>query len=109
MAPPEEENGTMLRLVRNSAVPCLALLPVAADAASDQKAAALLFETRQLDLVDKGSEVTYHFEKTGSDERLVGKNYTDDIRLGVTKVNGNGERDVVFKVFTGDNARDPQS
>jgi len=109
MAPPEEENGTMLSFVRTSAVLCLALLPVAAAVASDQKAAALLFETRHLDLVDKGSEVTYHFEKTGSDERLVGKNYTDDIRLGVTKVNGNGERDVVFKVFTGDNARDPQS
>lgn len=85
------------------------LMPMAAAAASDQKAAPILFETRQLDLIDKGAEVTYRFEKTGSDERLVGKNYADDIRLGVAKVDDKGGRDVVFKVFTGDNARDPQN
>lgn len=99
----------MLSFIRVSVALCLALLPIAAVAAGDQKAADLLFETRHLDLIGNGAEVTYHFEKTGSDERLVGKNYADDIRLGVAKVNGKGERDVVFKVFTGDNARDPQS
>lgn len=85
------------------------LLPAAAVAAADQKAQPLLFESRQLDLIDKGAEVTYRFEKTGSDERLVGKNYADDIRLGVAKVGEKGEREVVFKVFTGENARDPQN
>jgi hypothetical protein len=99
----------MSRFARASAFLCLALLPVAAFAAGDQKAAPILFETRQLDLIDKGAEVTYRFEKTGSDERLVGKNYSDDIRLGVAKVGDKGEREVVFKIFTGDNARDPQN
>jgi hypothetical protein len=99
----------MLNFVRISAALCLTLLPVAALAAGDQKAQPLLFETRQLDLIGKGNEVTYRFEKTGSDERLVGKNYADDIRLGVANVKDKGERDVVFKVFTGDNARDPQN
>jgi hypothetical protein len=87
----------------------LTLLPVAAAAAGDQKASPILFETRQLDLVDKGAEVTYRFEKTGSNEQLVGKNYADDIRLGVAKIDDKGGRDVVFKVFTGNNARDPQN
>lgn len=100
----------MLSFVRASAALCLTLLPIAAvAAAADQKAAPILFESRQLDLIDKGAEVTYRFEKTGSDERLVGKNYTDDIRLGVAKVGEKGEREVIFKVFTGDNARDPQN
>jgi len=99
----------MLKLVRVSVALGMTLLPVAAAAAGDQKASSLLFETRQLDLVDKGAEVTYRFEKTGSDERLVGKNYADDIRLGVAKIDDKGGRDVVFKVFTGDNARDPQN
>lgn len=99
----------MLNSVRALAVLCLSLLPVAAHAAGDQKAANILFETRQLDLIGKGAEVTYRFEKTGSDERLVGKNYADDIRLGVANVKDKGERDVVFKVFTGDSARDPQN
>jgi len=98
----------MLSFIRASLALGLVLLPAAAGAAGEHKAAPILFETRQLDLIDKGSEVTYRFEKTGSDERLVGKDYADDIRLGVSKVNGNGERDVVFKVFTGDHARDPQ-
>ena len=77
---------------RASAILCLAMMPVAAVAASDQKAQPILFETRQLDLIDKGAEVTYRFEKTGTDERLVGKNYADDIRLSVAKVGDKGER-----------------
>jgi hypothetical protein len=100
----------MFRFARTSlALLCLALLPAGALAAGDQKAAEILFETRHLDLIDKGSEVTYRFERVGSNARLVGENYTDDIRLGVTTVNEKGERDVVFKVFTGDHARDPQN
>jgi hypothetical protein len=99
----------MLKFLRASAVACLALIPVVAVAAADQKAASILFETRQLDLIGKGAEVTYRFERTGSDERLVGKNYADDIRLGVANVKDKGERDVVFKVFTGENARDVQN
>lgn len=100
----------MLSFARATAAAfCLAVLPVAAVAAEGQKAAPILFETRHLDLIDKGSEVTYRFEKTGSDERLVGKDYADDIRLGVAKIDGNGARDVVFRVFTGGNARDPQN
>jgi hypothetical protein len=95
--------------MRAWALICLALLHVAAQASEEKKAVPILFESRQLDLVDKGKEVTYHFEKTGSDERLVGKNFTDELRLGVADVDAKGARLVVFKVFTGDNARDPQN
>jgi hypothetical protein len=100
----------MLHFVRVSfALAVLAAMSAVGVAAGDQKVADLLFETRHLDLIGKGSEVTYHFEKTGTNEQLVGKNYADDIRLGVATVNDKGQRDVVFKVFTGDNARDPQN
>jgi len=101
---------TMLRYIWAS-VPLLllGLLPVGASAAADQTATDILFETRHLDLIDRGAEVTYHFQKTGSNTRLLGEDYSDDIRLGVTTVNAKGERDVVFKVFTGDHARDPQN
>lgn len=99
----------MLSFIRASIALALVLLPAAASAAGEREAAPVLFESRQLDLIGKDEEVTYHFERKGSDERLVGKSYADDIRLGVSKVNGSGERDVVFKVFSGDQARDPQS
>ena len=99
----------MLNFVRVSALLCLTLLPSVTLAAGEHKAVDILFETRQLDLIEKGREVTYRFERSGSDERLVGKNYADDIRLGVAKVDDKGSRDVVFRVFTGENARDPQN
>lgn len=99
----------MLKFVRAVAVLCLAIVPAAAVAAKDQGVVGLLFESRHLDLIDKGGEVRYRFEKKGSNERLVGKNYTDELRLSVASVNGKGEREVVFHVFTGDQARDPQN
>lgn len=100
----------MLTFIRATIALGLVMLPAAvANAAGEEKAAPILFETRQLDLIGKDQEVTYRFEKRGSDERIVGKDYADDLRLGVAKVGGKGERDVVFKVFTGDQARDPQN
>ncbi|MGE3231128.1 MAG: hypothetical protein AB7J30_16985 [Hyphomicrobium sp.] len=99
----------MRSFVRVTAVAVgLALMPLVSAAAGNE-GLELLFKARHLDLVDKGGEVTYHFERKGSDERLVGKNYADDIRLGVEKVDDKGGRDVVLKIFTGEHARDPQS
>lgn len=92
-----------------SAMIALMFMPISALAAGAEKVVPVLFETRQLDLIDKDKGVTYRFERKGSDERLVGANYQDDIHLNVAKVNDKGERDVVFKVFSGANARDPQS
>lgn len=99
----------MSTFARVSAALWLAALFPTAALAAEKSAAPILFETRQLDLIEKGREVTYSFEKVGSDERLVGKNYSDELRLGVASIDAKGGRDVVFKVFTGDNARDPQN
>ncbi|AHB50286.1 hypothetical protein W911_13310 [Hyphomicrobium nitrativorans NL23] len=99
----------MSHFARAIAAVCLALAPVAAIAAGDPRVVELLFESRHLDLIDKGAGVTYRFEKKGSNEQLVGKNLTDELRLNVSSVNGKGERDVVFHVFTGEQARDPQN
>jgi hypothetical protein len=69
----------------------------------------MLFETRQLDLIDKGKEVAYRFDRKVSDERLLGKAYADDIIVGVKNVGEKGEREVEFKAFTGEQAREPSS
>src|SRR5262245_48048509 len=68
-----------------------------------------LFESRHLDQINKGSEVTYRFERKVSDPKLLGEGFEDDIKVGVAKVGAQGEREVVFKVFTGDKARDPSN
>jgi len=99
----------MTIVTRAAALFGLVLLSATSAAAGEHKASPLLFETRQLDLVGKGAEVTYRFEKKGNNETMVGKDYTDDIRLSVAKVDDKGGRDVVFKVFTGNSARDPQN
>jgi hypothetical protein len=78
-------------------------------AAGEPTAVNVLFESRHLDQVTKGSEVTYRFERKVSDEKLLGPGFADDIKLDVTKIGGNGEREVLFKVFTGEHARDPSS
>jgi hypothetical protein len=81
----------------------------AAGAATDPTPVHTLFETRQLDLIDKGGEVAYRFERKVSDEKLLGKAYADDIKLGVKNVGEKGEREVEFKAFTGEQAREPSS
>lgn len=85
--------------------------PAAAAKAPDlnQRIVDVLFESRQLDLIDKGQQVTYRFTKKGNNEQMVGPNFEDDIRLEVTKVDDKNQRDVVVHVFSGKQARDPQA
>lgn len=84
--------------------------PAFAGAAADSsKSAQLIFDPPHLELVQKGSEVTYKFERKVSDEKMVGPAYTDEIRVGVFKVTADGKRDVSLQVFSGDRARAPWS
>jgi hypothetical protein len=85
----------------------LGAIPATVSAAGEPNSVKVLFESRHLDQLNQGSEVTYRFERKVSDERLLGAALADDIKIGVDKVNSKGERDVVFKVFTGEHARDP--
>ncbi len=77
--------------------------------ATDPTPVHTLFETRQLDLIDKGGEVAYRFDRKVSDEKLLGKAYADDIKVGVKNVGEKGEREVEFKAFTGEQAREPST
>jgi hypothetical protein len=109
--PVTEESRTMFSIVYRMLVAALMLgiTPVAVLAAGEETAKKVLFDTRQLDRIDQGAEVKYRFERSVSEEKLLGKAFADDIKLGVSKVNAKGERDVVLQVFTGDMARNPSS
>jgi hypothetical protein len=103
----------MLRIVRGL-VPALALalaMPFSAGPAAADKyeAADLIFQNRHLDLVPKGTTVAYKFEHTVSDEKLMGKPFTDDIKIAVTDVNAEGQRILDVTVFTGDRQRPVQN
>jgi hypothetical protein len=119
----------MLRIVRGL-IPALALaiaVPFAATAAEDKQgsaaedkqgsaaedqqyeAADLIFKSRHLDLVPKGTGVAYKFEHTVSDEKLMGKAFTDDVKIDVTDVTAEGQRVLDVTVFTGDRQRPVQN
>ncbi len=87
----------------------LLVSPALAAAADTSKSAQLIFDPPHLELVQKGSEVTYKYERKVSDEKLAGPGYTDEIRVGVFKVTADGKRDVSLQVFSGDRARSPWS
>jgi len=100
----------MVVTFRAAFVACaMMLMPAVAHAAEVSKSAEIIFDPPHLEQVQKGSEVTYKFERKVSDEKLAGPAYTDEIRLGVFKVAADGKRDVSLQVFTGDRARAPWS
>lgn len=101
----------MLRLKAGLAMAALLILsPVNLLAAGEPPTPVkALFETRQLDLIGKGSEVTYKFERQVSDEKALGKAFSDNVKVGILNINDKGEREVEIKVFTGPQARDPSS
>lgn len=68
----------------------------------------VLFERQHLANLEKGAEVSYRFQRTVSDAKLLGEPFSDDIKIDVTQVSEAGKRAVEVRVFTGDRARDPQ-
>lgn len=83
--------------------------PHAAAAADPAKPSAVdvLFESKHLANLPQGQETKYHFQRTVSDQKMLGAPISDDISLAISKVNPDGTREVTMKVFTGDRARDP--
>lgn len=100
----------MLRTVRGWVAVLALAVPSALMAAGEQPAAVdLIFNSRHLDLVGKGTSVMYKFEHTVNDEKLMGKAFSDDIKLDVSEVSAEGERIVDVTVFTGDRQRPKQN
>lgn len=88
----------------------LLLAPALAVAdAGKQAAVDMLFESKHLELMGKGSEVVYRIQRTVSDAKMLGEPFSDDIKIGVNAVDPAGKREVVIKIFTGDRARDPRT
>jgi hypothetical protein len=91
--------GAALVAVAGAAVSAAAEVPKAGD---------VLFESKHLSNLGKGDEVTYRFQRTVSDEKLLGMPFSDDIKVAVVQaVAENGMRDVTLQVFTGERAREP--
>lgn len=66
----------------------------------------LLFEAPHLANLKPDTEVLYRFERKGTDAKVVGENFKDEIRLKITATESDGSRDVDLRVFTGERTRD---
>jgi hypothetical protein len=73
--------------------------------ADTPSAVELLFERKHLAALEGGSEVTYRFERTASDPKMLGEPFSDTIKLTITAVAQTGTREVALHMFTGDRAR----
>jgi hypothetical protein len=101
-----EEDTAMLRIVCGALAGLAMMIPAALSAAGEQpNPVNILFESRHLDLVPQGNDIKYKFSRTVSDKKLLGEEFTDDVRIGVKKVSEKGDRDVKVTVFTGERQR----
>jgi hypothetical protein len=71
--------------------------------------AAALFDKEHIGQLPAGTELTYIFERDGSEPKLLGPNYKDDIGLKVDEVTDDGKRTVSVRVFTGDRGREART
>ncbi len=101
----------MLRFVRALGLAaCLAMPFVSVAARADTPTAVdAIFNSRHLDLVNKGGNILYKFDHQVNDEKLLGKPFSDDIKLNVTDVTADGQRILDVTVFTGDRQRPTQN
>ncbi len=106
----------MLTSILRSAVVGSACLAVALFAASTTTshaapapaATSMLFDASHLGNLKKGDELSYRFERNGSDPKVLGANFSDQIRVGIIDEEQSGTRAVSVRVFTADRERPEQ-
>ncbi|MGQ0456570.1 MAG: hypothetical protein ACT4OU_05865 [Hyphomicrobium sp.] len=79
----------------------------AAAATESKPAVDLLFETKHITAIEPGTELVYKFERKPSNEALLGKGFSDDITVKIESDAGNGKKNVLVQIYSGDRAREP--
>lgn len=88
---------------------CGAVFATAALAATEdsKKATSMLFEGKHIANMQVGTELLYNFVSKPSDEKALGKGYSDTIKVKVESDAAPGKKNVVVNMFSGERARDP--
>ncbi len=68
----------------------------------------MLFEHKHIVGISPGTELVYKFERKPSNEALLGKSFSDDIKLTIESDAADGKKNVVVQIYSGESARDPQ-
>ena len=77
-------------------------------ATTEPKATDLIFEHKHLAKVEAGKQIDYKFNRTVSDEKMLGQGFSDDITLKVTADKPDDNKALLLQIYTGERARDPQ-
>ncbi|NOT71699.1 MAG: hypothetical protein HOP09_10585 [Hyphomicrobium sp.] len=72
-----------------------------------KKATEMLFDAKHIVNVPAGTELVYKFNRAPSDEKLLGKAFTDDIKVKVESDAAAGKKNVLVSIYTGERAREP--
>ena len=101
----------MSNLVRSSlAVSALTLAASLGQAADTPPSiAAPIFDKPHIGELPVGTKLTYNFKRDGSEPKLLGPNFKDNIGLNVDEVTDDGTRTVSVQVFSGERGRDPRT
>ncbi|MFN0219310.1 MAG: hypothetical protein ACKVP4_10895 [Hyphomicrobium sp.] len=67
----------------------------------------LLFETKHITAIAPGTELVYKFERKPSNEAVLGKGFTDDIKVKIESDAGDGKKNVMVQIYSGERAREP--
>ena len=96
----------MLKFLASLALAVL-LVPGAALAAGEMKAAPIIFDSQHMLNTKNGDEIVYDFVRKVSDEKLLGMAYTDKITLKVADQK-DGKKALDLQIYSGERARDLQ-
>lgn len=66
----------------------------------------ILFETDHLVKFEQAAELKYRFERSVSEPKLLGPEFTDEIKIAVSKTDSDGKHDVEVQIFSGERGRD---
>lgn len=67
----------------------------------------MLFEQKHIVGISPGTELVYKFERKPSDEKMLGKGFSDDIKVKIESDAPDGKKNVLLQIYTGERARDP--
>lgn len=87
------------------AVVATTVFPAMAASAKVPSVIAVIFEQEHTRALGNGALLEYRFQRTVSDERLLGPAYSDEIKVGIKGDLAAGNRVVDLAVYTGERAR----
>jgi len=93
-----------LALLLTAATAMMVSLPLAA-AGPLPTAIDVIFEHEHTKALAGGTQLNYRFQRTVSDERLLGAAYSDDIKVDIKGELAAGNREVGIAIFTGERGR----